>query len=144
MGANFQAYNFQVDSFDFFGPNFPKNGFWSRNFENLSSDSQTPPPKYHMCQFSGKTDNFEFFGQNFPKNGICRRNFKNLSLDFESPPPRYHVCQFSGKIDNLEFFGVNLGKLPNYMQYFGSYNVEGVPESWVEAEISSVEEGGRM
>ena len=38
----------------------------------------------------------------------------------------YHVCQFSVKIDNFEFVGLNLGKLLNYVQYFGSNNVEGV------------------
>ena len=32
-----------------------------------------------------------------------------------------------------------MGKLPNYMQYFGSNIVEGVAESWVEAEMSWVE-----
>ena len=51
----------------------------------------------------------------------------------------YLECQFSGKTDNFEFFGVNLGKLPNYVQHFGSYNIEGVAESSVEAEISRVE-----
>ena len=35
-----------------------------------------------------------------------------------------------------------MGKLPNYMQYFGSNIVEGVAESWVEAEMSWVELGG--
>ena len=34
-----------------------------------------------------------------------------------------------------------MGKLPNYVQYFGSYNIEGVAESWVEAEMSWVEVG---
>ena len=42
-------------------------------------------------------------------------------------------------MDNFEFFGVNLGKLPNYVEYFGSNIVEGVAENWVEAEMSSVE-----
>ena len=41
-------------------------------------------------------------------------------------------------IDNFEFFGLNLGKFPNYMLYFGSNNIEGVPESYVEAEMSWV------
>ena len=40
------------------------------------------------------------------------------------------------------FFGLNLGKLPNYVQYFSSNIVEGVVESWVEAEMSWVELGG--
>ena len=33
-------------------------------------------------------------------------------------------------------------KLPNYMQYFGSNNVEGVAESWVETEMRWVEVDG--
>ena len=33
-------------------------------------------------------------------------------------------------------------KWPNYGQYFGSNNVEGVTESWVEAEMSCVEVDG--
>ena len=81
-------------------------------------------------------------GPNLPKNIFWDQNFKNLSLDSESAPPIYHVCQFSVKMDNFKFFGLNLGKLPNYVQYFGSKIVEGVAESWVEAEMSWVKVGG--
>ena len=42
-------------------------------------------------------------------------------------------------MDNFEFFGLNLGKWYNYVWYFGSNIVEGVAESWVEAEMSWVE-----
>ena len=35
-----------------------------------------------------------------------------------------------------------MGKLPNYVQYFGSNIFEGVAESWVETEISWVEVDG--
>ena len=49
------------------------------------------------------------------------------------------MCQFSVKKDNFEFFGPNLGKSPNYVQYFGFSNVEGVAESWLETEMSWVE-----
>ena len=92
-----------------------------------------------MRQFSGKTNNFDFFDPDLPKNEFWGRNFKNLGLDSESAPPRYHVCQFSVKMDNFECFSLNLGKLPNYVQYFGSTNVEGVAESWVETEINWME-----
>ena len=51
------------------------------------------------------------------------------------------MCQFSVKMDNFEFFDLILGKLPNYVQYFGSNNVEGVAESWVKDEMSRVEVG---
>ena len=44
-------------------------------------------------------------------------------------------------MDNFEFFGLNLGKLSNYVQYFGSNIFEGVAESWVVAEMSWVEVG---
>ena len=37
---------------------------------------------------------------------------------------------------------INLGRLPNYVQYFGSNVVEGVGESWVEVEMSWVEVDG--
>ena len=89
-----------------------------------------------MCQSSDKTDNFVFLSPNLPKNGFWGWNFKNLSLDSESLPPRYHVGQFSVKMDKFQFFGLNLEKLPNYVRYFGSNIVEGVAESWVEAEMS--------
>ena len=84
-------------------------------------------------------DSFDFFGSNLPQNEFLGLNFKNLSLDSESATPRYHECQFSVKMDNLEFFGLNLGKLLNYLRYFGSDNVEGVAEIWMEAEMNWME-----
>ena len=83
-----------------------------------------------------------FFGSNLPKNGFWSQNFKNLSPDLGSASPTYQVCQFSIKLDNFEFFSLNLGELPNYVRYFGSNNVKGVAESWVEAEMSWVQVDG--
>ena len=40
---------------------------------------------------------------------------------------------------NFEFSDLNLGKLPNYVWILFSNNVEGVAESWLEAEMSWVE-----
>ena len=80
---------------------------------------------------------FQLFHPKFAQNEFWDRDFKNLSPNLESASPRYHKCQFSVKMDNFEeFFGLNLEKLPSYMQYFGSNIGEGVPESWVEAEMS--------
>ena len=42
-------------------------------------------------------------------------------------------------MDNFNFFGLNLGKLPNYVLYFGSYNIEGVAESYLKAKTSLME-----
>ena len=87
-----------------------------------------------MHQFSNKTNNFEFLGPNLPRNWFWGRNFKNVILDSESTPPLYHVCQFSVRTDNIGFFDLILGRLPNYVQYFGSNIVEGVSESWLEVD----------
>ena len=95
-----------------------------------------------MCQFSGKTNNFDFFSPNLPKKEFWGQNFRNLCPNSESVPPRYQVCQFLVKVDNFEFFGLNFGKLPNYVRYFGSNNVEGVAESWVEAKMRWAEVDG--
>ena len=80
-----------------------------------------------MCQFSGETDSFDFFDPNMPKNSFW---------SWYLAPSRDQVCQFLVKMNNFEFFDLNLGKLPNYVQYVGSNNVDGVAESWVEAEMS--------
>ena len=93
--------------------------------------------KIDNFDFFSKTDNFDFFSPNLPKSGLWGRNFKNLSADLESAAPRYHVCQCSGKTDNIEFFHLNLGKLPNYMLYFGSNNVEGVVKNSVDVEMGA-------
>ena len=132
----------KTDKFDFFCPNWSKSGFWRWDFENLNPDAESTPARYHMYQFSGKTDDFDFFGPNLPKNWFWGLNSKNLSLDSESAPPIYHVRQFSDQTDIFEFFSLNLVKLPKYVQYFGSYNVEDVAEKCVESEMSWVEVDG--
>ena len=45
-------------------------------------------------------------------------------------------------MDNFEFFGPTFGKLPDYVRYFGSNNVEGVVDSWVEVQMRWVEVDG--
>ena len=65
-----------------------------------------------------------------------------ICLNSESGPLICDMCPFSVKMDNFKFFGLNFGKLPNYVRYFGSNNVEGVVESWVETDMSLVEIGG--
>ena len=82
----YHVYQFsdKTDNFDFLGPNFPKNGFWGRNFESLRLDLESASLRYYVSQFSDKRDNVKFLGPNLPKNGFWSRNFKNLSLDLES------------------------------------------------------------
>ena len=49
----------QNGQFWLLSPNLPKNEFCDRNFKNLSLDSESAPPKYHVYQLSDicpKTD----------------------------------------------------------------------------------------
>ena len=92
-----------------------------------------------MCQFSGKTSNFDFFRPTLSKMSFWGRNFKNLILDSESAP---HVYKYFVKMNSSEFFGLNLGNSPNYVRHFGSNSMEGVAESWAEAEMRWMELGG--
>ena len=45
-------------------------------------------------------------------------------------------------MDNFKIIGLNLGKLLNLVQYFGSDNIEGVAENWLEAKMSWVKVDG--
>ena len=77
------------------------------------------------------------------KNRFLGSKFQKSKSGFGiNTPPINHVCQFLVKIENFSFFGLNLGKLPNYVQYFGTNIVEGIAESWVEADMSWVEVDG--
>ena len=48
--------------------------FGGRNLKNLNPDSESAPPRYHVCQFPGKTNNYDFFGLNLPKNEFRGQN----------------------------------------------------------------------
>ena len=86
-----------------------------------------------MCQFSSNADFFTFSVQ------IC------LKIDFRTGTSKLYV-----RIPNQHFqdtmhtnfqskqttFRSKSRKLPNYMQYFGSNNVESVAERWLEVEMS--------
>ena len=132
MCANFEA---KRTTLSFLTQICPEMAFWSEilktNIEIRIDILEIP-----CVPIFRQNEQVWFFWPKFAQKWISGRNFKNLSLHSKSVPPIYHVCQFSVKMDSLRFFDLNLGKLPNYVRYFGSNNVEGVAESWVETEMS--------
>ena len=60
----------KTDNFEFLVPNLPE-----RNFKTLSPDSESAPPRYHVCEFSIKMDSFKFFGLNLGKLSSYVRHF---------------------------------------------------------------------
>ena len=92
--------------------------------------------RYYVHQFSDKMSNFEFLAQIGPKMDFWLAISK-IQVWIWNQHLQYTMCaNFQSKQITFNFFDLNLGKLPNYMQYFGSDVVEGVLESWMEAEMS--------
>ena len=109
----------KTDSFNFFGPNLPKNGFRVENSESKCWNKNQYPRDTMCTNFQEKRATLTFLAQICPK------------VDFE-----VRVGISISKILNFEIFGLNLGKLLNLIRNFGSNNVKVVAESQVEAEMS--------
>ena len=64
-----------------FGPTLLKNGFWGRNFKNLSPVSESAPPKHHVCQFFVIMDKFQFSGLKLRKLPNYVRHFGSNNVE---------------------------------------------------------------
>ena len=118
--------------------------FWGEKFENVTPDSESAPPKYHVYQFWSKTETALTFRPKFARKWILSLEFWKCKSGFRFSISKIPLYQFSVKMDRFEFFDLHVGKLPNYVRYFGSNNVQSVAENWVEAKMSWVElDGGR-
>ena len=97
----------KTDNFDFLGPNLPKNGFRNQH------------PWDIMCtNFQTKRTNLNFWAQICPKIDVGVRFQKsNSGFGFKTSTISY-VSIFSQNGQHL-VFDLNLGKLSNYVQYFG-------------------------
>ena len=107
-----------------FGPKFAQKWILGSEYQKTHVGIKTSILEIPCVPIFRQNRQLVFLGPNLPKTRSWGQNFKNLSLDSKSAPPRYHVSQFSVKMDNFEFFDQNLGKLPNYVRYFGTNIVE--------------------
>ena len=100
----------------------------------LGSEFQNSKPGFGISTSMGA--NFQAkritlnFRPKFAEKWFLRLEFRNSKPGFA--PPIYHVCQFKGKKDNFEFLAYIWANCI-FGLYFGSYNVEAVAESWVDA-----------
>ena len=78
-----------------------------------------------MCQFLGKTDNLEFSGTNLPKYLILGSEFQKFKSRFGISTTKIPSVPIFCKNEQLWIFRLNLGKLPNYVWYFGFNKGEG-------------------
>ena len=140
----YHVYQFsdKTDTFDFMGPNLPKNRFWDRNFKNLSLDSESASLRHYVHQFSYRTDNFDFLAPNLPKIGFWCRNFENQSLDSETNTSNIPCVPIFSQNGQLLIFRFKFREIAQLRAIFWLNIVEGVAESWVETEMSWVEVDG--
>ena len=89
----------------------------------------------YVPMFKEKKDNFNFFGKKFAQKWILGLQFQKSKSDFRNSAFVMPRAPISVKT----FFDLNLGKLPNHVWYFGSNNVGGVAEGWLETEMSWVD-----
>ena len=92
-----------------------------------------------MCNnFQTKQTCLNFWAQSCPK-WILESEFQKSKSRFGINKSNIPCVPIFIQNRQLLIFYLNLGKLPSYVQYLGSNTVEGVPERWVEAEMSWVE-----
>ena len=102
----------KTNNFKFLDPNLPKNGFWSRNFKNLSLDFESASLRYNMHQFSDKTNNFEFLDPNLPQKWILESEFQNSKPGFGICISKIPLCtNFQTKWTILSFLALICPKM---------------------------------
>ena len=101
----------KTNNFDFFGPNLPKNEFWSQNFKNLSLDLESSSVRYLVYQFLDKTNNFEFLDPNLPKNGFLGTEFQKSKSGFGINTSNIPCVPIFSQNGQLLIFWLKLGEI---------------------------------
>ena len=110
----YYAYQFSDirGNFEFLDPNLPKNGLWSRNFKNLSLDSEWASLRYYVYHFSGIRDNIEFWTQICPKMDFGVEILK-IKVWIRNQYLQYTMCaNFQSKGTFLNFLAKICGNCP--------------------------------
>ena len=82
------------------------------------------------------------FGPKFAQKWILGSEFQKSKSRFAINTSKIPSVPMFSQNGQLLIFWPKFGKLPNYVRYFCSNIVEGVAESWQEAEMSWEEVGG--
>ena len=116
-----------------FGPKFAQKRTLGSKFQNSKSGFGISVLEILFVPIFRQIGQLWIFGPKFAQKWI-------LGSEFQKSKSGFGIN--TSKIPCVPIFSQNLGKLSNYVQYFGSNIVEGVAESWVEAEMSWVEVDG--
>ena len=79
------------------------------------------------------------FRPKFAQKWILGSEFQKTKSGFGISSSKFITRPILSQDRQLWIFGPKLGKIAWYMQYWGSNNVEGVAENWVEVEMGWVD-----
>ena len=72
----------KTDTFDFLGPNLPKNGFWGRNFKKLNLDSEPASLRYLGAPIFRQNRQLRLFGPKLAQKWILWWEFQKSMSGF--------------------------------------------------------------
>ena len=142
MCANFQA---KRTTLTFSDQICPKRNFGVGILKNLVRMQNQLLQDIMCANFQAKRTTFTFQTK-FAQKRILGSKFRSSKPGFGISTSTIPWVTIFRQNAQLWIFGLNLGKSPNYVRYFGYYNVEGVAESlnelggggwsWVEVKMS--------
>ena len=135
MCANFQS---KWTTLKFLAQNFPKMDL-RLEIEKINVGIKIKILKILCVPIFSQYGKLWLFRPKFAQKWISGSEFQNSKSGYRISTSNIQWVLIFRK--NGQFLGLNLGKLLNYVLYFGSNNVEGIAESWVEAEMSWVQLG---
>ena len=116
-----------------FRPKFAQKWILGSEFWKTKSGCRISSSKISCVLIFRQNGQLLLFWPKFAQKRILGLKFRNSKPGFWISTSNIPWVQIFRQNGQLWIFGLNLGKLPNYEQYFGSYNVDAVAESWVEA-----------
>ena len=121
----------QNKQFNFFRPKFARKWILGSEFRKSKLTFAIRSSKIPGVSISRQNGQFWFLRPKFHQKWISGLESQTSKSGFGTNTSKILQEPIFRQKGQLWIFGLNLGKLPNYVRYFGSYNVEGVAESWV-------------
>ena len=117
-----------------FRPKFAQNWILGSEFWKAASGCTISSSKIPCVLIFRQNGQLWIFRPKFAQKRILGSEFRNSKSGFGISASTMPLVPIFSQNGQLWIFGLNLGKLPNYVRYFGYYNIEGVAESWVEVD----------
>ena len=117
-----------------FRPKFAQKRILGSEFWKTKSECRISSSKISYGLIFRQSGQLLLFRTKSAQKRILGSVFRNSNSGFGISASTMPLVPNFRQNGQLWIFGLNLGKLPNYVRYFGYYNIEAVAESWVEVD----------